>query len=57
MTSTIQTPSIRRLTLCPQCLRETLHHGIFLSVWDDGSLRRDFAGWQCEDCGSEHSGS
>jgi len=61
MRQQVETPpeGTQRLTLCPSCRRRTSHRAVYLRAWDDGSEEsgRQFAGWQCDDCGTEHSGS
>lgn len=56
---TIPSDGTRTVTLCPMCRRQTTHHAAYLTIWEDAMQRHgdQFAGWQCDECGTQHSGS
>ena len=43
-------------TICPACRELTSHHAAYQTIWVDGA-QIEFAAWQCDECGIEHSGS
>ena len=43
-------------TICPACRQLTSHHAVYLTIRIDGA-EIEFAGWQCDECGIDHSGS
>jgi RNase P subunit RPR2 len=43
-------------TICPACRELTSHHAVYQTIRIDGA-EIQFAGWQCDECGIEHSGS
>jgi len=53
MTLKLPREGARREMVCPTCDEPTLSIAVFLAVDEH---RREFSGWRCTECGTEHSG-